>query len=360
MTNNNASDASALGSDSLYGWWFDAIPNLLAQLAPAAGSDMAAPVSNRGAPPLPTGQMSQMMGQMGQALGLAQRLMKPLYEVLFQALTLNQSGHAFDRLEQSLQGWMGNMTDRLSTLNQALSVQPALASAIGAGWANAPFASLAEAMTPLSLNLERAYGGLADAFGLASSRALQQALRDMAAASVAHRQAQVEYLGLVVGALAKGNDGLMTQLADMGRRGESIDSVKALVRLWARTADQSMHTAMRSPGALEASARLVRTAMQSRGQQQRVVAIASQALNIPTRAEVDEAYREIQELKRELRRLRKPQASEVEASPAVARTRAARAAPAMAPAKTPAPRKTTAKAPAARKAGPKVRKAAST
>ena len=125
------------------------------------------------------------------------------------------------------------------------------------------------------------------------------------------------------------------------------------MRLWARAADEAMHTAMRSPDALEASARLVRTATRSRGQQQRVVAIASQALNIPTRAEVDEAYREIQELKRELRRLRKPQASEVEASPAVVRKRAAR----NALAKTPAPRKATAKVPAARKAG---RKAAST
>ena len=35
------------------------------------------------------------------------------------------------------------------------------------------------------------------------------------------------------------------------------------------------------------------------------MAIASEALNVPTRAEVDDAYREIQELKRELRRMRK-------------------------------------------------------
>ena len=53
------------------------------------------------------------------------------------------------------------------------------------------------------------------------------------------------------------------------------------------------------------SARLVRAASRARQQKQRVVAIASEWLNIPTRAEVDDAYREIQELKRELRRLRK-------------------------------------------------------
>jgi hypothetical protein len=239
-------------------------------------------------------------------------------------------------------------------MSQALSGQPGLAGALGAGWASAPLAALSEVMKPLSLNLERTYGGLADAFGLASSRELQQALRDMAAAAMAHRQAQAEYLGLVAGALAKGNDALMTQLADMGRRGEWVDSVKSLVRLWARAADESMHNDMQSPGALDAAARLVRTATRSRAQQQRVVAIASQALNMPTRAEMDEAYREIQELKRELRRLRKPQASEAQALPAVARQRGAVR---NAAAKKPAARKAAAKVPATRKAA---RKAAST
>ena len=313
MANDNA-------LEGLYGRWFDAVPNFLSGLAaPAARDDAAAP--NDTAPPSPIGQMEQ-------ALDLAQRLMKPLYEALFQALALNPSGQPFGGFEQLLQGRLGDLNDRLTSMNQALSGQPGLAGALGAGWASAPFAVLAEAMKPLSLNLERTYGGLADAFGLASSRELQQALRDMAAASVAQRRAQAEYLGLAAGALAKGNTALMAQLAQMAQRGESVDSVKALVRLWARAADEALHTAMRSPGALDASARLVRTATRSRAQQQRVVAIASQALNVPTRAEVDEAYREIQELKRELRRLRKPQAAEVDTPPAVASERPTRNAPA--------------------------------
>jgi hypothetical protein len=91
----------------------------------------------------------------------------------------------------------------------------------------------------------------------------------------------------------------------MGKNGESVDSLLGLVRLWSRSADEAIHAAMQSPQALEAAARLVRASTQTRLQQQRIVAIASEALNVPTRAEVDDAYREIQELKRELRRLRK-------------------------------------------------------
>lgn len=313
--------------EGLYGRWFDAIPTLLAGLAAPPPPPTCAAAADSGdiAPPSPIGEMAL-------ALDLAQRLMKSLHEALLQALAVEPSGRSFDGLGQLLQR---------------------------AGWPGAPSAGMAEAMTPLPMNLERLFGGLADAFGLANTRELQQALRDITAASASHRQAQAAYLALAAGALAKSNVTLMTQLAGMAQRGETVDSVKNLVRLWARTADEALHTAMRSPSALDASARLVRSATRSRAQQQRMVAIASQALNVPTREEVDEAYREIQVLKRELRQLRKPQAplpatlaeTRGEVQPemhAVARKRRTR--------DTPSTRNAT----AVRKANTKVRKATST
>jgi class III poly(R)-hydroxyalkanoic acid synthase PhaE subunit len=169
----------------------------------------------------------------------------------------------------------------------------------------APLAAGAKALEPLTLNLERAFGGLVDAFGLAPLRDLQEAQRDLSLAAVAHRQAQVEYLEVAAGALSQGAEALTTRLVEMGQRGESVDSLLGLVRLWAQTTDGAMHRAMQTPRALEASAKLVRASARSRQQQQRVVAILSQALHMPTRAELDDAFREIQELKRELRRMRK-------------------------------------------------------
>ena len=91
----------------------------------------------------------------------------------------------------------------------------------------------------------------------------------------------------------------------MGRRGESVDSLQGLLRVWARSTDEAVHAAMQAPDALDASARLLRSTTVSRQQLQRMVGIASATLNVPTRIEMDDAYREIQELKRELRRLRK-------------------------------------------------------
>ncbi len=309
------------GADRLYGWWLDAVPHFLSGLTPRPTATESA-AEDAAAAPSPIGHITQ-------ALGLAQRLMKPVSEAMLQALALNQSGQAAQLCEDLLQGWTSDVADRLTTTNPAACAQP----------------------------FERTFGGLVDAFGLASSRDLQQALRDMTAASIAQQKAQTEYLGLVVSGLAKGSHALIARLTEMGRRGESVDSVKSLLRLWARAADGEMHVQMQSPAALELSARLVRAATRSRQQQHRIVAIASQALNVPTRAEVDDAYREIQELKRELRRLRRSlesdsvgDATAAAAQPPVART--PRKAPAKASpqrAKPLAGRKTS----AARKAGQK-------
>ena len=292
-------EATKQESERLYAWWLDMLPAFFAGFASkTAGGDggAGAPAANGTAHPYPVGPMLEAMAS-------TRQWVQPIFSALFQGMTLNQPGTAFNAFEQLVQGGMGSMTDRLTAMSEASSHQPDVAG-LGAGWLTAPVAAFAQTLKPLPLNLERAYGGLADAFGLAGSRELQQALREMAVAALAHRQAQTEYLGLVAGALGKGSDALMKQLAEMGGRGESVDSVLSLLRLWARTSDGAMHAAMQSPAALEASARLLRTATRSREQQHRVVAIASESLNVPTRAEVDEAYREIQELKRELRRLR--------------------------------------------------------
>lgn len=291
---NDPRDA-APGAEQLYRWWLGALPGLFVgrEAAPAA-----APVDGRHTP-FPAEQM-------GQALKLAQHWLGSLYEGYLRNLVASQPGDQVRGFEQLVAEQVSGMTDRLVGFGQAFSGRPNLAE-LNARLTGAPLAALGEALKPLGLNLERAYGGLADAFGLAPLRDLEEAGRDMALASLAHRQAQLEYAELVAEALQKGAELLSVRLAEMGQRGESIDSMLGLVRLWARSTDEAMHGAMQTPRALEVSAKLLRVSARSRQQQQRLVAIASEALNVPTRAEVDEAYREIQELKRELRRLRKPE-----------------------------------------------------
>ena len=310
MPNEDKDREGIGGADALYAWWFNLIPAFFtaAGLKPHP-QDAQAEGHERSGPP--------GLGHMPQALEMARQLITPLYQAFLQALLANpQPERAFGTLLEQTVSQLRSASQNLANMATSLPLQPG---ALPIGWnmLSDPMSAFGEAMKPLSLNLERAYGGLADAFGLAGSRELQQAGREMLVCAVEKRQAQAEYLGLAVGALAKGAEGTLARLREMGQRGESVDSLLALVRLWARSTDQAVHAAMQTPEALEASAKLLRVAMRTRRQQQRVVAIASESLNVPTRAEVDAAYREIQELKREMRRIRKSDAPRVHEPAAV-------------------------------------------
>jgi class III poly(R)-hydroxyalkanoic acid synthase PhaE subunit len=281
-------------AEPLYAWWLNLIASLAGGPAPTAPES-----ADTHPPPFPVAQVSE-------ALHLTQQLLGPLYQGYFQSLLAHPDpGNAFAAFQERIHEQLEKASEALGGFAQTLVSPQATISSEGWNLMKAPMEMFGQALGPLSLNLERAYGGLADAFGLAPSRKWQGASLEMAAAAVEKQQAQAEYLSLVVGALAKGSEGLLARLRSMGQKGEKVESLLALVRLWSHSVDESMHAAMQSPKALEASARLVRAASRARQQKQRMVAIASESLNIPTRAEVDDAYRGIQELKRELRRLRK-------------------------------------------------------
>jgi polyhydroxyalkanoate synthesis regulator phasin len=305
MLEQKQEDAQA--SDSLYTWWFGLMPALFGSAAVPSNGKRGSAASEPSLP-FPAGRASD-------ALKMTQALLETLYGGYFRALIARRPGEELRAFEELLHDRMAGLGDKLAGVGEALSGHPDF-KALMPGLAGAAMASIADALKPLSTNMERAFGGLADAFGLAPLREIEGAARDMAFAALAHRRAQAEYLDVAMIAASKGLETMMARLAEMGERGESVDTMLALVRLWARTVDEAMHEAMQSPRALQASADLIRASARSRQHQQRVVAIASEALNVPTRAEMDEAYREIQELKRELRRLRKGAA--VVAAPAAA------------------------------------------
>jgi class III poly(R)-hydroxyalkanoic acid synthase PhaE subunit len=336
---NNDFDAPK-DTEPLYAWWLDLIGSWV-------GASTAAIPEDASDDPMPF-----PVGQVSQALHLTQQLLGPLYQGYFQSLLANpEPGKAFVAFQELMHEQLKKSSDALGGLAQTLAAPQSALSAGNWNLMKAPMEMFGKAVGPLSLNLERAYGGLADAFGLASSREWRGAGREMAAATLEKQQAQAEYLSLVVGAMAKGSEGVLARLKAKGEKGETIDSLLGLVRLWSYALDESMHAALQSPKALEASARLIRASSRARLQKQRMVVIASESLNIPTRAEVDDAYREIQELKREVRRLRKSM------SPAPAPALPTKAATAVAVRKEPAsktitPQRTRARAPAAKRKKP--------
>jgi hypothetical protein len=158
---------------------------------------------------------------------------------------------------------------------------------------------------PLQIGADRTFGAFADAFGLRPMRELQEAWVALSEAESERRAAQASYLAIAAKAWGDGTRSLIARLEQMRRAGEQVTTFLAFVRLWAREADAALHAAMQSEQGIAAAARAVRASTRQRETLQRLVALASHALNVPTRAEVDDAYREIQEIKRELRRLKK-------------------------------------------------------
>jgi hypothetical protein len=70
-----------------------------------------------------------------------------------------------------------------------------------------------------------------------------------------------------------------------------------------------MHSAMQSDGGVAATARLVRVTTERQLRLANLVALAADSVGLTTRRDLDEAYREIQLLKREMRSLRRDRAT---------------------------------------------------
>jgi hypothetical protein len=129
--------------------------------------------------------------------------------------------------------------------------------------------------TPAQLNtaFDRTYGAVGDALGFAPARELHAAWQDMLSASIAQQDARANYALLVQHAFADGFQRLLVRLADKANAGERIDSVLALLRLWAVCAEEAVHETLQSERGLAATAALTRTGLGYRKTMQHAAAV---------------------------------------------------------------------------------------
>lgn len=158
---------------------------------------------------------------------------------------------------------------------------------------------------------ERTFGGLFDALGFGPMRKLQTACQDLATASLAQNQARAAYAMIVQGAFTSGLERLMLHLGSMADAGERVESVLTLLKMWAVKTEEAVHEVLQSEQGLVATAALTRAGLSHRRKLQRVAGIVADSLDLATRRELDDVYRELHELKRELRVLRQPAPSKI-------------------------------------------------
>jgi class III poly(R)-hydroxyalkanoic acid synthase PhaE subunit len=119
------------------------------------------------------------------------------------------------------------------------------------------------------------------------------------------QEAQDEYEKVLSAGLAESVEKTIEYLAKLAEKGEKVTSPRDLMRTWYSIADRTLMQKFNTPEFLRIQDKLTDALMGHKKAQRDALEIVYNAMEIPTRSEIDEAYRDIHEMKRELRALRR-------------------------------------------------------
>ena len=328
----NAFDPTSM-AQSVYDLWVQLVPQLLGDAAGApAGRDGDATAGRE-----PTAALDRLLFPMDQFAKVASSTQQMLQSVA-QSVAPMLQGAMTDLSALALPlGDAARVTNAANAATQAMFAPwNAFIAQFGGNEGTPAWQGLHQSLADfakgsnvaqITTAFDRTYGAFGDALGLGPARRLHAAWQDMLAAGLAQQDARMRYALLVQGALAQGSQRLVSRLAAKADAGERVDSALALLRLWAGCTEECVHETLQSQPGLDATAALTRSALAYRKRVQNVASVVADLLDMATRRDLDEAYAEIQALKRELRKLRPPRgpapASPTSAVPG-ARSRVAR------------------------------------
>ena len=153
------------------------------------------------------------------------------------------------------------------------------------------------------------FGQLLQAPGIGYTRELDEKIRRAFAAWIDHQQASYEYQVVLADTWVKAYEQLMREIVDMTQNGQQFDSLRDFINHWSQTADHVFKDIFRSDAYVEAQSKLVNALMVYRVKQRDVNEKMLEAMDMPTRSEVDEANRRIYELRKEVKALKKQMAA---------------------------------------------------
>lgn len=160
-------------------------------------------------------------------------------------------------------------------------------------------------MLTMREDMEPAFEGLADIPTVGVAREQQAKILRALDALVDLRKASAKYHMEMAKAIQKAVERTMEHLAGLAQKGEQITSVRELMRIWVRVADQAFTEMYNSEEFTAVQREMSAAALTHKLAQREVVEIILKTLDVPTRTEVDDAYRTLHNLKREVRDLRK-------------------------------------------------------
>jgi class III poly(R)-hydroxyalkanoic acid synthase PhaE subunit len=97
----------------------------------------------------------------------------------------------------------------------------------------------------------------------------------------------------------------MRRLVALAEKGDTVPSVKTLLRLWSETVDQVFTDVFRSEAYIRIQGHLVNTATAYRLREREIVDACLKASHLASRSELDEAYHRIYELRKDVKELKR-------------------------------------------------------
>jgi hypothetical protein len=153
--------------------------------------------------------------------------------------------------------------------------------------------------------LERTFGRLLQSPSIGFTRELNEKLLGAFNAWLEFKRATMDYQVALSAALFRSTTAFLQELAVRAGRGEPINGLRELLRLWGDTLDEMLIESFRSDEYASVQGRLVRAAMSYRIREREAVDVLLKIGHVPTRRDIDEVSRSLYELRREVRAVAK-------------------------------------------------------
>lgn len=164
------------------------------------------------------------------------------------------------------------------------------------------------------------FSGFSEIPSIGVSREHQAKILRAFDAFVDMRKVMLEFNKMTVGALQRSVESVMETLVEKSKKGEKIQTVRDLNRLWLDSADDVFTKMYASEDYLKMQHEVSKAGMTYKIMQQDVLEMMLKNLNLPTRSELDDAYKTLYELRKEVKSLKK--ALRKQTTPAVETTAA--------------------------------------
>lgn len=155
-----------------------------------------------------------------------------------------------------------------------------------------------------SESLRAVFAGAFDVNGYGEGLKISDAMAKYEAAHAAMRAKQAELAQFYEDSWKSAQVRFLKQLDEKLARGEIFAGMSDALQAWTTTLSDVAHELLPSPDTVTLLTETMHCVSRLRQAQNHLVEVVSEMLNIPTRAEVDEAYRLIHELRREIRTLK--------------------------------------------------------